>query len=443
MRRAIALGGGGSRGSYELGVWTALRELGIEYHIVTGTSIGALNGALMVQQDYELTYKIWDTITVDDVMKDGINFDFSLDSLFSHKDKIKTFLKKYLHSQGADITPLIQLIDRVIDEQRIRESAIDYGVVTVEHPSLKPLEITKQEMEPELLKQYLIASASCYPAFPVCKIGKQGYIDGGYFDNLPINLALKMNADEVIAVDLSYEFETKYRNKPFVTYISPSWPLGSILSFNKPILDRNRQLGYNDAMKVLGRYTGFRYTFTTQNGEALYDAISRSYVALIARFEAQIPLAVNERVYHNQVDANIVTSCIMQHTGSRQLSYLDYLIRGSEVCAEILQIDPIEVYDFTAFNEMLFNHFSDREKFKHEQMLARFSQIQNLPILKKVISEMDKQYLIGCLFTRLLDNPDLQDCLKWLVPLIPDELTAALYLVAIERNQMNESNLHE
>ncbi|TCZ68312.1 patatin-like phospholipase family protein, partial [Paenibacillus albiflavus] len=134
MRRAIALGGGGSRGSYELGVWTALRELGIEYHIVTGTSIGALNGALMVQQDYELTYKIWDTITVDDVMKDGINFDFSLDSLFSHKDKIKTFLKKYLHSQGADITPLIQLIDRVIDEQRIRESAIDYGVVTVEHP---------------------------------------------------------------------------------------------------------------------------------------------------------------------------------------------------------------------------------------------------------------------------------------------------------------------
>jgi len=76
-------------------------------------------------------------------------------------------------------------------------------------------------------------------------------------------------------------------------------------------------------------------------------------------------------------------------------------------------------------------------------MLARFSQIQNLPILKKVISEMDKQYLIGCLFTRLLDNRDLQDCLKWLVPLIPNELTAALYLVAIERSQVNEPDLHE
>ncbi len=40
MKRAIALCGGGTKGAYELGAWKALKEMGIEYHIVTGTSIG-------------------------------------------------------------------------------------------------------------------------------------------------------------------------------------------------------------------------------------------------------------------------------------------------------------------------------------------------------------------------------------------------------------------
>ena len=49
LNRGLVLGGGGSRGAYEIGVWRAARELNIEFDVVTGTSIGALNGALVVQ----------------------------------------------------------------------------------------------------------------------------------------------------------------------------------------------------------------------------------------------------------------------------------------------------------------------------------------------------------------------------------------------------------
>lgn len=49
--KAIVLSGGGAKGSYELGVWKALRRLRIKYDIVTGTSIGALNGLLMAQNN--------------------------------------------------------------------------------------------------------------------------------------------------------------------------------------------------------------------------------------------------------------------------------------------------------------------------------------------------------------------------------------------------------
>ena len=52
MKRAVVLSGGGAKGAYEIGVWKALRRLSINYDIVCGTSVGALNGVLMVQKDY-------------------------------------------------------------------------------------------------------------------------------------------------------------------------------------------------------------------------------------------------------------------------------------------------------------------------------------------------------------------------------------------------------
>ena len=66
-KTAIVLAGGGSRGAYQLGVWKALREMGVDYQLVTGTSVGALNGTLMVQQDYEKACQVWENITSEDM----------------------------------------------------------------------------------------------------------------------------------------------------------------------------------------------------------------------------------------------------------------------------------------------------------------------------------------------------------------------------------------
>ena len=38
MKRALVLSGGGSRGSYEIGVWEALEEAGLRFHMCFGTS---------------------------------------------------------------------------------------------------------------------------------------------------------------------------------------------------------------------------------------------------------------------------------------------------------------------------------------------------------------------------------------------------------------------
>ena len=59
MKTAIVLSGGGGKGAYQIGFWKAIRQLGIKYDIVTGTSIGALNGAFMVQKDYHNAFNLW------------------------------------------------------------------------------------------------------------------------------------------------------------------------------------------------------------------------------------------------------------------------------------------------------------------------------------------------------------------------------------------------
>ncbi len=49
----IVLDGGGARGAYQIGAWKALKEAGIKINAVAGTSVGALNGALICMDDVE------------------------------------------------------------------------------------------------------------------------------------------------------------------------------------------------------------------------------------------------------------------------------------------------------------------------------------------------------------------------------------------------------
>ena len=56
---ALVLSGGGAKGAYVAGVWQARTDLGINIDIVTGTSVGSINGAMVCQGDLELTIKMW------------------------------------------------------------------------------------------------------------------------------------------------------------------------------------------------------------------------------------------------------------------------------------------------------------------------------------------------------------------------------------------------
>ena len=70
MKIGLVLAGGGARGAYQIGVWKALIELGIDKYIkvVSGTSIGAVNAMLFQQGAYKLAEEFWYNIKKEQIL---------------------------------------------------------------------------------------------------------------------------------------------------------------------------------------------------------------------------------------------------------------------------------------------------------------------------------------------------------------------------------------
>jgi len=59
----LVLAGGGAKGAYQIGAWQALREQGIKFDVISGTSIGALNAALVASGDLDKARTFWKSLT--------------------------------------------------------------------------------------------------------------------------------------------------------------------------------------------------------------------------------------------------------------------------------------------------------------------------------------------------------------------------------------------
>lgn len=288
-KTAFVLSGGGSRGAYEIGVCACLTDHGIEPQIVTGTSVGALNGAMAVQGDYEAARRLWREIDNRSVMDVTIGSEAPRD-LGEAMDVFAYFARQFLHHHGADNTPLRRLLASCIDEARVRQRGIEFGIVTVSLPDFTPAELFLSDIPEGRLLDYLLASAACYPAMRPQEIDGKSYIDGGYFDNKPVNMALSKGAERIYCVDLNAIGRNR---KPVsdaaeIIAIETDWDLGSFIIFDKNLAEHNLALGYNDALKALGERDGFLYTFLS--GElAEHEADTMSFLQHLHRELAPTP----------------------------------------------------------------------------------------------------------------------------------------------------------
>ena len=250
--RGLVLAGGGARGSYQIGVWRALDELGWRAGVVTGTSVGCLNGALYVLGQYEMARDMWLSIRSSDVM--------ALPAPGSGLGALGEAVRQFMAEGGLDVSPLEQIVSRVLDEQELRASSIRFGLVTVEKKGLKPRELSLEEIPQGKLRDYLLASSACFPALRPRTIDGVEYLDGGYADNMPAGLAARLGAEELVCVDLEGLGITKPNRTGLpTTLIRSHWELGDILRFDPAVARRNMAIGYFDTMRAFGRLRGDAY----------------------------------------------------------------------------------------------------------------------------------------------------------------------------------------
>ena len=69
MKKALVLAGGGTRGIYQVGAIEALKEIGEDdWSIITGTSVGALNAAMLVQGDFDRMVDMYEHLQADQIV---------------------------------------------------------------------------------------------------------------------------------------------------------------------------------------------------------------------------------------------------------------------------------------------------------------------------------------------------------------------------------------
>ena len=272
-RKALVLAGGGARGSYQVGVWRALTELGWNPQLITGTSVGSLNGAMFALDLYETARDMWTSIRSQDVME--------LPEETRNLTELHQFLRDVVRAGGMDVTPLVEIVERVLDEDALRASPIRFGLVTVEKRGLKPRELPLEEIPKGKVKDYLLASAACFPALRAKQIDGVQFLDGGYRDNMPTGLAQKMGAEELVCVDLEgVGITLPNRTGLPTTMVRSYWELGDILHFDPDTARRNIELGYYDTLRAFGRLRGCAYA-VAKNEQTAQDA-----AAFRQRFDA-------------------------------------------------------------------------------------------------------------------------------------------------------------
>ena len=325
----VVLSGGGSKGAYEIGVWKALRKLNIKYDLVTGTSVGALNAALMCQNKFYKALRFWRRLSFSDVVDAKMETN-------NKKEIYKTYFKHALKG-GMTINNLEKTVDKAISTKKIYKSRINIGIITFNLKTLKPLRLVKYGIPKKRFKDYLIASASCFPAFAKKIVDDKVLIDGGIYDNLPINLAIDMGAKEIIAVDLKeIGMKQKVKNKVIpITYISPRNDIGSFFIFEKNMARRAIRLGYNDTLKEFGKLEGNKYTF--KNLKKNYD---RYYSIMIEKLESSKYFKKDSYEKFNEL---------------------------IEMLGEAFKIDDSRIYNIKKFNKILKKRIKDNKYYSKQQ----------------------------------------------------------------------------
>ena len=298
----LALGGGGTKGAYHMGVWKALSKMDIKISAVCGTSIGSINGAVIAQGDAQKAYQLWKSITLEKVVEISDIKNIG-NNLFDAKGFISVLSSIYKNN-GLETEPLRQLLEGIIDEEKLRASSVEFGLVTYSLESLEAVQLFREDIPKGRIIEYIMASASL-PGLKTTVIDDKKYIDGGFADNIPANMLIERGITDIITVDVGGVGIVKGVPETGINHIQIKCSENIIghMDFDSESINKMMKLGYYDCLKAFGRTAGNYYSFNISD-------------------------------WHRA-----------------RLRYSEDIILGIEKAARIYGIDRLKIYNFEALTE--------------------------------------------------------------------------------------------
>jgi NTE family protein len=284
----LALSAGGARGAYQIGCWKAFRELGLSFQAVSGSSIGALNGALICQGDWNKARDLWMELTRSTIIKPDFGrmgklaavaaADLGLLLLPLPKFRLLQYAKyvtsvaKFFSRHGSlgrlrregllSIGALKPLIEEHLDMALIRSSCSHLFVVVNGPPGIRrPLGEAQwfrlQNHSDEEAWNILGASMSVPFVFSTVEIDRLQYSDGGVGQWLPLQPLVNAGMQRIIAVSVKASTKVLPETYPGcrVTVVRPRKPMGrfpvATFRFTETAVKRWIEQGYEDALRML------------------------------------------------------------------------------------------------------------------------------------------------------------------------------------------------
>jgi NTE family protein len=208
----LVLQGGGALGAYQVGVYEALHEAGIEPDWVIGTSIGAINGALIVgnppEQRLERLHAFWESVAhsgaamvsppgfpkLANAWRNWMTIVSGIPSFFT-PNPLALFGQQALvgieNAAYYSTAPLRNTLEQLVDLDYLnaRHARLSLGAVKICSGEMVYFDSRKHP----LTLDHIMASGAFPPAFPAVCVDGDYYWDGGIYSNTPLEAVLDDN----------------------------------------------------------------------------------------------------------------------------------------------------------------------------------------------------------------------------------------------------------
>ncbi|OUL17483.1 patatin-like phospholipase family protein [Nostoc sp. 106C] len=293
----LVLTGGGAKGAYQAGALKYIAELGLVPQIIAGTSIGALNGAVLSSshsfpQAVQHLNQLWDQLGQSDILRPNTG---TVSRTLSYAAQtfvptLRLWMLDFLVKQGLlkdstaifDPAPIEQMLRQAVNPIEMRRG-IELWVTVF--PSLKIPGLgydwlidfvrartgtdahwlcVQDFADDETVYNLLLASAALPLAFPSREINGQFYIDGGLADNIPLRALAARGCTYAIIIHLQngvvwnrhdFSQQTIIEVRPEQLINKSNKPLigsiDSLLDFSAERIAELKSRGYEDAKRCL------------------------------------------------------------------------------------------------------------------------------------------------------------------------------------------------